>query len=452
MSVDNNHKKFTAADIEKYHRGLLTASERHSMEKAALDDPFLADALEGFSVPGDFAADMQDLDNRLQHRLGNAKLIPIAGSRDRKIPWLRIAVMLVILAGGAILASQLLFNKKEGELATTTKKETVGPVVSDSQQAATVTSEGFTQSDSTPGLVTKPVEKVTITAPAKTTDPLIEDVASVQPTTTIAPIATEKSGVDPTVKDKSAEPVKNDAKAIAAETRKETDVAAKKMAPAVDNTRQKPVAAQTRAAGATEKFGEETLRMHTFRGRVTDNNNRGLPFANVMNTRDQIGTYTDVSGNFVLTSPDTILDVQVRSLGYDNGYLQLRNTVPNNNVVLKDDNEVVANTLSTRSNSNAKRRQEDNIKVEEPEPADGWENYDVYLANNLNVPNDFQPKPSLAREVELSFEVNRSGEPINIRVERSLCKTCDQEAIRLIKEGPKWKRNTKKRTRVTVAF
>jgi TonB family protein len=56
--------------------------------------------------------------------------------------------------------------------------------------------------------------------------------------------------------------------------------------------------------------------------------------------------------------------------------------------------------------------------------------------------------------VEVSFEVNKLGDPINIRIEKSLCDKCDKEAIRLIKEGPKWKRKAKKgkRTTVTVPF
>ena len=52
MANDNNIKKFTASDIEKYHKGQLSAKERHDLEKAALDDPFLADALEGYSTAG----------------------------------------------------------------------------------------------------------------------------------------------------------------------------------------------------------------------------------------------------------------------------------------------------------------------------------------------------------------------------------------------------------------
>ena len=56
--------------------------------------------------------------------------------------------------------------------------------------------------------------------------------------------------------------------------------------------------------------------------------------------------------------------------------------------------------------------------------------------------------------VEVSFEVDEMGNPVNIKVEKSLCDSCDKEAIRLVKDGPKWKRKAKKkgRTMVTIPF
>ena len=44
-------------DIDKYLRGEMTPAEMNALEKKALQDPFLADALEGAQQlsPGDFA-------------------------------------------------------------------------------------------------------------------------------------------------------------------------------------------------------------------------------------------------------------------------------------------------------------------------------------------------------------------------------------------------------------
>jgi hypothetical protein len=46
-----------------------------------------------------------------------------------------------------------------------------------------------------------------------------------------------------------------------------------------------------------------------FNGRIKDANNNPLPFANITNTRDNVGTYADAQGRFTLVSP-------IRSLMY----------------------------------------------------------------------------------------------------------------------------------------
>ena len=48
------------------------------------------------------------------------------------------------------------------------------------------------------------------------------------------------------------------------------------------------------------------------RGRVTDADNNGIPFANVTNVQDN--NTVDAKGYFNLTYPDLVLNVQIRSL------------------------------------------------------------------------------------------------------------------------------------------
>ena len=69
--ANHQHKNFTAKDIEMYHKGQLTPAEMHAMEKAALDDPMLADALEGFSLIESTAIEpsLLDLQERLTQRI-----------------------------------------------------------------------------------------------------------------------------------------------------------------------------------------------------------------------------------------------------------------------------------------------------------------------------------------------------------------------------------------------
>src|SRR5258706_3995347 len=118
MAEDNNIEKFTAADIERYHRGQLSAIEMHTLEKAALDDPFLADALEGFSIQGiNISDDIAGLKKRLAEKTEPTKIIPITAT-GRSFPWLRAAVMIVLVAGAGLLAYQFLFKAgKNDEIA-----------------------------------------------------------------------------------------------------------------------------------------------------------------------------------------------------------------------------------------------------------------------------------------------------------------------------------------------
>jgi hypothetical protein len=43
------NNEYTAKDIERYYTGKMSSLEMHQLEKAAMEDPFLADALEGYS-------------------------------------------------------------------------------------------------------------------------------------------------------------------------------------------------------------------------------------------------------------------------------------------------------------------------------------------------------------------------------------------------------------------
>jgi len=182
--------------------------------------------------------------------------------------------------------------------------------------------------------------------------------------------------------------------------------------------------------------------------RVVDAQNNPVPFANVMNTRDNVGTYTDIRGNFNLVSSDSILHVQIRSLGYDAADYKL---VPSNaqsgNLLLKEDErkEIIAQNRKVVSSLSRK----DSAEIEEPEV--GWGYYNTYIANNIQIPDNVRPKNTRS-DVELSFDVDKTGAPINIKVTKSSqCKECDDEAIRVLKEGPKWKRKGKK-SKATVSI
>jgi hypothetical protein len=69
LSEEKKYKNYTAADIEKYHRGLLSPAEMNELEKAALDDPFLADALEGYGATMvNVSSDLSELEKKIRRK------------------------------------------------------------------------------------------------------------------------------------------------------------------------------------------------------------------------------------------------------------------------------------------------------------------------------------------------------------------------------------------------
>ena len=65
------------------------------------------------------------------------------------------------------------------------------------------------------------------------------------------------------------------------------------------------------------------------------------------------------------------------------------------------------------------------------QPEGGWGSYQKYLKQNLKV-------GKLSGQVEVQFQIASTGVPENFKVIRGLNEAADKEAVRLIREGPKW--------------
>ncbi|MDP4255281.1 MAG: hypothetical protein Q8938_14825, partial [Bacteroidota bacterium] len=107
MSTSDKYHHFSTRDIQKYLAGELSAAEMHALERAAMEDPLLSDALEG--MESDFAdrgasgvlTDLQELETRLNHRVANKKeavVVPLY-----RAAWWKIAAAILLVAGMSVL-------------------------------------------------------------------------------------------------------------------------------------------------------------------------------------------------------------------------------------------------------------------------------------------------------------------------------------------------------------
>src|SRR5687768_13900629 len=106
MKAQHHSTTFTLQDIERYLNKEMTPEEMHAMEKAALEDPFLADAMEGYTELADrgsvqsLPTDVSELQSRLQQRInpaGNERKV----IRLNRNHWWRVAAAIMLLAGTA---------------------------------------------------------------------------------------------------------------------------------------------------------------------------------------------------------------------------------------------------------------------------------------------------------------------------------------------------------------
>ena len=121
--MTEKNKKYNAADFERYHAGTMPDSEMHELEKAALEDPFLADALEGYAYAPFFADDVKELKEKLNEKQKRKKLFFITSIAQNG--WWRIAALFIIIAGAVYFLFKSNYKNKENTLARNEMKSIV---------------------------------------------------------------------------------------------------------------------------------------------------------------------------------------------------------------------------------------------------------------------------------------------------------------------------------------
>lgn len=455
MSDKEKNIIYTAKDIEQYLAGNLSPRQMHAMEKAALDDPFLAEAIEGYETVKDkeWNNHLVALREAIAGKGSVAKVIPLHKSKNNR--WKAVAAILII-GSGTTLTYLLTQNKPEDtnkpEIAQTIPVLKDSIINTDQASAVSVTqslnpdaSVSSEEKKAIPGSLVK-VEKI-----SNKPEPgiILEPGAPVfKPA---APIASGAVSVDdkavvmaPEAENKNADQVKEintERNKSAAKQNIETDVLA---------SRQRNQ--------ATVPAKKEAVLNNFFNAQVVGADNTPLPFTNISIKKENFGTYADANGVVRLVSTDSVLVVEVKSVGYQSKTFALRNNQPQAKIVLQEDEVAFKDkTVISGSGKNTLQRSRRATlltdSVVNVEPADGWDNYNTYVANNLDIPESML-KSDFHGEVELSFDVKSNGTISNMRVNKSLGAEYDEAAKRLILDGPQWKvkKGKKISTRVKVQF
>ncbi len=517
MSEMTNHSNFSAADIEKYWQGQLTPSQMHVLEKAALEDPFLADALEGYRERSHGQAmgkDMQELEQRLRARVEEKETRTTAFGY-----WWKIAAAVLVLVGGVWLYRFTNTGNQSAELAKNdaflhapARVPSTASAATDSVQAtppATTTTTASANADykttsrqaeaktSLYDDTTREKREVTSIPPSsvhKVNSYYSFDSTSATVHSPAASYSDAKSvsveqslqgrvaGVDITKRKKNGTIVKADAfssDSIADMAKATSREDLLKKLPGIRVTNNGEIISQgekikkdtieglVRPLGSTQQrlaIQDKELRIsirgtnpqfNSISGQVVDNRNQPVQGASIMIPGSKVGVSTDNNGYFSLKTRDTAVNVSIASVGFQQQNAQLRNNVSNlgpnngNQIVLQpasaELDEVVVIGYGTQRKKDVTGSV--SVRVLNAEPVVGWDKYNNYLTANKKIPDSSAVPHGF---VVVRFTVSRSGKIRNVKIEKSLNKTLDAEAIRLVKNGPAWRVLKGRRAKASV--
>ena len=356
----------------------MSEAEMHAIEKAALEDPFIADALEGYSYTTTPAKDITELKEKLSAKEKNNRRGILFLQPKQKV-WLRIAAIFILVIGvGSIFyfqnfqkGNKLLSKNEKFKSGTNDSSIAKNETVYDSAKSIAKTNASF---DSSEQIVTNNnayVQKPEFKILKNDSDKQLRDVSLLK--------NIPKKDMGYSTSTLSRDDMKQTEKADSIIFRMPADSTAN-------------------VASSAEYKSKRPLNKST----------QPVVFENDKKALDE-----------VIVTAQGVTRKEKQTGFYEK---KLEGKVPG---------------LAVKSDSAF-------------QPVGGWQKFNEYITNNVNTPVD-EKDQKYKGNVVLSFEVNKKGVPKKIKVEQSLCTACDEEAIRLLKHGPKWN-TTNKRNNVVIKF
>lgn len=440
-----DNREADISKIKKYLEGKLDARAMHQLEKRALDDPFLMDALEGYGKKGAHQKENLDaLTARLQQRVADKKV-------RRMIPWVPVSVAASILV---IISAGLWFYTSSQQPETLKVKRIASDVKPASTPSMGVPPPLITKNDTLAGNLKaaqyeKNVDKRSIERDSR--QPKItaysNKLLSAAATDAASDAPVLSQDVEQTVKRYKDSAGINDVVVSSFDGNKKKDTLDKaKMAARSSSLALKEIRVQGKVEGVTANPANTYgVPQKTINGVViAKDDGQPITGAVVKVLGSSHGAVTDKAGKFSLQN---VTDNQTLAVGYI-GYSTKQVKVNNGdslNITLDPNHSALAEVVVTSS----KRSNNKENAYEDARPKDGWKAFDAYLKNN-GVSTDGK-----TGKVKVSFMVDGKGQLSNFKIIKSLSKIADQKAIDLIQYGPDWFGRTDKQpfeVKVNVKF
>ena len=447
-------------DIEKYLSGEMTPAEMNALEKKALSDPFLADALEGVQqiTPGDFAADM----NHLQQSLN-------AHVRKKNVGWVwigRIAAGLLLLAVSAyliVLVSNRPQEKSSQNLALNKQKELpTSPPAENSPLPAADSATLMDKGDQPTNRGQERARREQPTEPGKQKDqsgPLVQEekpkpVAEEIEAREEKQQLLEEADVAETIESEREIAQAGPEESVPSSLKIETDK--KKQAVLADDEAKAAASKSISGTVARSPSNSYNVSRKIIRGKVTfSEDGAPLPGVNVLVKGSNEGTVTNAQGNYEIAVEETQPTLLFSFIGFTNTEVIAKSEQLD--VKLDADVSELSEVVVVGYGADGAPRSSAPAVMELATPEGGRRAFKQYLENNLQYP-DQALKNEVEGKVTIQFSIGMTGQLSDFKIIRGIGYGCDEEVIRLIKAGPKWqptKKNEepiKDRVRVRMRF
>ena len=382
-----------------YIQGRRKGIDAHRIEREAMQDDFLSEALEGFeSVAGDHAAVIQQMERQIARR---------SQPKDRSIIfWLSAAAGIALIIGFGWYF--LLF-----ESPTT-------PVLSEALSSVQHTDK--VKQPDTMDMTEQTVIQESIKA---------EQSGKTLQRESLPPIQSsyDMEILEDVLEESENEMVAEDAAPVTPSPPVTEEIS--------KELQQSPVMAEA----SQRKVATPSKATRRIQGRVIDETGEPMQGVNIVVKNRATGVLTDTEGEFALDINDDTI-IQASFLGYETQEIK-----PDSSqllIAMHEDyyqlDEVVVVGYGTRTKRDVTasvNTPEESERLTYPEPVFGNRAYRKYLRENLIIPVDGECIGVKGR-VQVRFSVNKEGKPYNLRIMRKLCDAADREAMRLITEGCDW--------------
>jgi hypothetical protein len=414
MMKPSTHKNYTAADIKRYHSGKMTVEEMNELEKSALEDSLLSDAIDGYENKDNVESDLAFLREKIKNR-GSKK----SSTNIRKLyTSLSIAASLLIVFSIAyFLINKADNNQQKLSSNDINPTKNIPPILQENtaleKLANTDSSSSFVKNDNNNNnnnSLEKKTDETSFEFSAKEAQELASVLKSEKPKKTTKII--ERNDIQP-----------ND-KALALVSATE---------------QQLPPTLGTDATDAIAQADETKFHLDSKKETTAKLNAGSYNFISA-----------DSINNYSIVKNDEVAAVTVSKAKA--GIPAAANMSSNNDMQMQ---EVVVtsynNTRKKALHASVQKVSTKDLKNTVQQTEDDKTTFDNYVKTHKTTCLD-NTGNEIHGMVTLKFNIDKKGKPEKIKVDQSLNKACDDQAIKLLHDGPDWNGSKKKKATVNITF